>query len=102
MSSPSEPVVQPTAKLSAQGIPPALAPEKRRADIDAKQAQIAALLAEVECEAVMRLEPENFAWISSGGTPRNVLDPAQLPAIYVSPDVRSVFASNLDSQRLFD
>lgn len=102
MSSPPEHVVQPTTKLSAQGLPPALAPEKRRADIDAKQAQIAALLAETELEAVILVEPENFAWISSGATPRSVLDPAQLPAIYVSPDVRSVFASNLDSQRLFD
>jgi Xaa-Pro aminopeptidase len=99
MSSPSEPAVQPAEKKFPTPVP---GPAERRADIEAKQAQVAALLAEVECEALILLEPESFAWITSGTAPRNVLDPMQAPAMYVSPDVRSVLASNLDSQRLFD
>src|SRR5205823_1005323 len=48
------------------------------------------------------LEPENVAWITSGGMARGIIDAAETPAIYFSPEGRWVLASNVDSQRLFD
>src|SRR5262249_57688470 len=76
MSSPPEPVVQPQDKKGST-------PAERRADIEAKQAQVAALLAEVDCEAFFLLEPENFSWFTSGATSRSILDRQQLPALFV-------------------
>ncbi len=77
-------------------------PSDRRADIDAKQAQIALLLRDVQCEGLVVLDPENFAWLSAGGAARSIVDPADLPALYFSPDGRWALCSNVDSQRLFD
>lgn len=74
----------------------------RRADIDVKQARIAGLLIDVGCEGLLLLEPENFAWLTSGGVARSTLDPRDLPGLYFSPDQRWVLAANVDSQRLFD
>src|SRR5207248_708172 len=74
----------------------------RRADIEAKQVRIAALLQDIGCEGLLLLEPENFSWLTSGGAPRGVLHPADLPALYFSAEGRWVIASNVDSQRLFD
>src|SRR5262249_51494195 len=54
----------------------------RRADVDAKQAWVAALLNEVGCEGLLILEPENFAWLTSGATARGVLEPDEMPALY--------------------
>jgi Xaa-Pro aminopeptidase len=80
---------------------PDLGPD-RRADVDAKQLRVAALLQDVGCEGLLVLEPENFGWLSSGGAIRGVLDPAQMPALYFGPEGRWVLSSNVDSQRLFD
>lgn len=74
----------------------------RRADIDAKQGRVAALLQEVGCEGLLVLEPENFFWLTSGATPRGNLDPAGSPALYFTAEQRWLIASNVDSQRLFD
>jgi Xaa-Pro aminopeptidase len=74
----------------------------RRADIEAKQGRVAALLQQVGCEALLLLEPENFAWLTSGATPRGVLDPASGPGAYCAPDARWLICANVDSQRLFD
>jgi Xaa-Pro dipeptidase len=74
----------------------------RRADLETKQARIAALLQELGCEGLLVLEPENFIWLSSGAVARGVLNPAELPALYFSADQRWVLCSNVDSQRLFD
>lgn len=74
----------------------------RRADIDGKQTQIADLLREIECEGLIILAPENFAWLTSGATPRNVLDPAQMPGLYLTAEARYLLANNVDAQRLFD
>src|SRR5262249_1700299 len=95
MSSPPEQVVQPQEKKGATAA-------ERRADIDANQAQVAALLAEVDCEALFIFEPENFSWFTSGATPRSILDPHQLPGLFVAPEIRALMASNVDAQRLFD
>lgn len=99
MSSPSESAAVPTP---ARPTPPVVAVPDRRGDIDLKQAQIAALLAELECEGMFLLEPENFSWFTGGAVPRNVLDPNQLPVLFLAGDMRCVLASNVDSQRLFD
>src|SRR5262245_28753119 len=74
----------------------------RRADVEAKQAQVAALLREVGCEGLLLLEPENFTWMTSGGAARGALDPVEQPGLYLNADQRWVLASNVDSQRLFD
>jgi hypothetical protein len=74
----------------------------RRADIEAKQGRVAALLPEVGCEGLLLLEPENVAWMTSGVTARGVLDPALGPAVYCTAEGRWLIASNVDSQRLFD
>jgi Xaa-Pro dipeptidase len=74
----------------------------RRADLDAKQIQVAALLQEVGCEGLLVLEPENFAWVTSGATPRGNLDPNDLPAVYYSVEQRWLLSSNVDTQRMFD
>jgi Xaa-Pro aminopeptidase len=78
------------------------APTDRRADIDAKQVRLATLLPEVGCEGLLVLDPDNFAWLTAGGAARGSADPADLPALYFSPEGRWALCSNVDSQRLFD
>jgi Xaa-Pro aminopeptidase len=74
----------------------------RRADLEAKQAKVAALLQDVDCEALLLLEPENFAWATSGATPRGLIDADEAPAVFYTAEGRWLVASNVDSQRLFD
>jgi Xaa-Pro aminopeptidase len=74
----------------------------RRADIEAKMGRVADLLKEVGCDALLLLDPENFAWATSGGTARGVLDPESNPAAYCNGEARWVLSSNADAQRLFD
>ncbi len=74
----------------------------RRADIDSKTALIAGLLQELQCDGLLLLEPENFAWLTSGAIARGSLDPASAPALYCNGEHRWVLASNVDAQRLFD
>jgi Xaa-Pro aminopeptidase len=84
---------------------PAAAPDStpdRGTDLAAKQAWVASLLRETGCAGLMVVEPENFAWLTSGGTARGVLNPADLPVLFFSPEQRCVVSSNADSQRLFD
>ena len=101
MSLAAESLVQPVKNATEPDL--ALATESdRRADIDAKQAQVAALLQEVGCEGLLVLDPDNFAWLTSGATPRGTLDPAEHPVAYLSLDQRWLIASNVDTQRLFD
>jgi Xaa-Pro aminopeptidase len=74
----------------------------RRADVEFKQAKIAALLQEAGCDGLLVTDPDNFAWLTGGGTPRGILDPDALPALFYTADARWVLASNADSQRIFD
>ncbi|CAN5321809.1 M24 family metallopeptidase [soil metagenome] len=74
----------------------------RRKDIEQKQAWAASVLADAGCEGLLVLEPENFAWLTSGATARGVLDPREMPAVYFSADQRWLISANVDSQRLFD
>jgi hypothetical protein len=74
----------------------------RRADIEGKHARVATLLQETGSDGLVVLEPENFAWLTSGGTAWGVLDRVELPALFFDAEHRAVLASNVDSQRLFD
>ena len=74
----------------------------RRADVEGKQARVAALLKKHGRDGVLLFCPENLTWITSGATARGVLDPATAPAIYCMGDARWLLASNADSQRFFD
>jgi Xaa-Pro aminopeptidase len=74
----------------------------RRADIDAKQARLASLLQELKCDGLLVLDPDNFSWLSSGAAARGTVNPAELPALYFTPEGRWVVSGNVDSQRLFD
>ncbi|HEV3118366.1 MAG TPA: hypothetical protein VGY58_15055, partial [Gemmataceae bacterium] len=62
----------------------------RRADIEAKQQRVAALLQQAGCDGLLIAEPENFAWLTSGAAARGVLDPAEAPALYFTADQRWV------------
>jgi hypothetical protein len=77
-------------------------PSDRRADLEAKQALIGALLEEIKCEGLLVLEPENFGWLSSGGAARGLVDEGETPALYFSQEGRWALCSNVDTQRLFD
>jgi Xaa-Pro aminopeptidase len=75
---------------------------ERRGDIDAKQARVAELLQQVGCDGLVVLDPENFAWLTSGAAGRGIVDAAAEPCAYFSAEGRWLIASNADSQRLFD
>lgn len=95
----TETLVRPPTETGEFGAP---ANGDRRADIDAKIARIGALLQEVGCDGLLLFDPDNFAWLTSGGTARGAIDPATAPAIFCNGEHRWVVASNVDSQRLFD
>jgi Xaa-Pro dipeptidase len=102
MSGPTETLLRPAVQSASEPSLDLDSTSDRRADVDGKQAQVAALLQEAGCEGLLVLEPDNFAWLSSGGTSRGVLDPSELPALYYSADQRWLLASSADTQRLFD
>jgi Xaa-Pro dipeptidase len=77
-------------------------PNDRRVDVDAKQARVAALLQELQCEGLLLLDPANVSWATGGGMTRGVIDPAEMPAAFFTPDGRWALCSNVDSQRIFD
>lgn len=78
------------------------APVDRRADIDAKQGTVARFLQETGCDGLLVLQPENFGWLTSGGSARGILNEAALPGLYFSADNRWLLSCNVDTQRLFD
>lgn len=90
-----------TAASPVDAAAPRTAPV-RRADVDAKHTQIAAVIKDAACDGLLVLEPENVAWLTGGLTPWGILHPAELPALYFNPEQRWLLASNIDSQRLFD
>jgi Xaa-Pro aminopeptidase len=77
-------------------------PADRRADLEVKQVMVAGLLQETGCDGLLVLEPENVAWLSSGGAARGIADPAALPGLYFSAEGRWLVCANVDSQRMFD
>lgn len=75
---------------------------ERRADIDAKQASVAELLQESGRECLLLLEPENVSWMTSGAATSGILNPEEMPALFLSAEQRWLVSSNVDTQRLFD
>jgi hypothetical protein len=51
------------------------APMDRRADLESKHVRIGAFLQQIGCDGLLVLDPDNFVWLASGGTPRGILDP---------------------------
>ena len=77
-------------------------PTDRRTDVEAKHQQVAAFLKEVECDGLLVLQPDNFAWLTAGAAPRGILDQQSTPALYFSQEGRWLVCSNVESQRTFD
>lgn len=77
-------------------------PSDRRSDIEAKQIQMAELFREAGADGLLVLQPENFAWLTGGGTARGVIAQEDLPGLYFTAEGRWVLCSNADTQRLFD
>jgi Xaa-Pro aminopeptidase len=99
MSSAAESLSRPAKETAPVNADAAL---DRRADIDAKQNRVAALLMDAACDGVLVVDAANFACLTSGASARGVLDPAEQPVLYFSREQRWALASNTDSQRLFD
>ena len=59
--------------------PPPVALASRRADIDIKQAQIAWLLEQAECEAALLLGSANVAWFTAGMNVRGLIADSERP-----------------------
>src|SRR5688500_5339914 len=74
----------------------------RRADIDAKQEQGAAVLAEMNCEAALLLMPAHVAWFTAGMVARGLIADSERPGIFTNGRQRWLLCSNVDTQRLFD
>jgi Xaa-Pro dipeptidase len=74
----------------------------RRADVEAKQLRVAALLKDAGREGLLLLEPDNFSWITAGAQARGVLDPSTAPAVFCTAEGRWLVCSNVDTLRLFD
>lgn len=92
---------RPASSGSLSEVSLASAPD-RRADVEAKQVRVAELLREIGCDALLVLEPENFAWLSAGGTQRGGADADAQPALFFTTEGRWLLASNADTQRVFD
>ncbi len=99
MSATAESLLHPLDTLLGTTADPELG---RRADVDAKQARVAALLQDVGRDGLLVFEPENFAALTSGALARGAVDPAETPVLYFSPEQRWVLCGNAASQRLFD
>lgn len=82
--------------------PPPVALASRRADIDIKQAQIAWLLEQVECEAALLLGSAHVGWFTAGMNVRGLIAESERPGIYTNGRQRWLLCSNVDTQRLFD
>lgn len=74
----------------------------RRADVDNKQARVAELLRQIECEAILLIVPANVAWLTAGMNVRGLLAETERPAVYTNGQQRWLICSNVDTHRLFD
>jgi Xaa-Pro dipeptidase len=74
----------------------------RRADIDAKQAVLSKILAEVSCEAAILLVPAHLSWFTGGMNIRGLLAESERPGLFYNCRNRWLVCGNVDSQRLFD
>jgi Xaa-Pro aminopeptidase len=100
MSTAAEPIVLPSASNPEMAVLDTMS--DRRTDIESKQTVIAGILRDAKADGLLILEQENFAWLSSGGAARGVLDGDEQPALFFTAEQRWALSSNCDSQRLFD
>src|SRR5437763_1202735 len=77
-------------------------PTERRAEIEAKQEQVAALLGEVGADGLLLLDPANIAWLAGAALTHGIPDPVDWPALYLTPAQRWLISASIDTQRLFD
>jgi Xaa-Pro dipeptidase len=75
---------------------------RRRADVEAKLAELGRILPELGCEAVVLFMPAHVAWLCGGFNTRGLFADTERPGIYTNGKQRWLICSNLDSQRLFD
>jgi Xaa-Pro aminopeptidase len=99
MTAPTESKARPAEKTQPILLPP---DSDRRADIEGKHARVASLLPENDCEGLLILEPENFAWLTGGAAAWGAVDPVEMPGLFFTAGERWLLSSNVDSQRLFD
>src|SRR4051812_3817905 len=74
----------------------------RRADIDAKQEQVAKVLEAMGCEAALLLMPAHVTWFTAGMNVRGLIADSERPGVYTNGRQRWLLCSNADTQRLFD
>ncbi|MBA4063237.1 MAG: hypothetical protein C0501_05900 [Isosphaera sp.] len=74
----------------------------RRADIDAKQAAVAPVLAAMGVEAVLLFMPAHVAWFTAGLSARGLVSDSDRPGVYTNGRARWLVCSNADTHRLFD
>ncbi|QDU22899.1 M24 family metallopeptidase [Urbifossiella limnaea] len=74
----------------------------RRADIDAKQEQVARLLEAMGCEGALLLMPAHVGWFTAGMNVRGLIADSERPGVYTNGRQRWLLGSNADTQRLFD
>jgi Xaa-Pro aminopeptidase len=74
----------------------------RRANVDAKQEQVARVLEAMGCEAALLLMPAHVSWFTAGMNVRGLIADSERPAVYTNGRQRWLICSNADSQRLFD
>ncbi len=84
------------------GVPPPSQVSARRADIDAKQEQLAHMVETVGCEAILLLVPAHVAWFTSGLNVRGLIAESERPGVYTNGRQRWLLCSNVDTHRLFD
>jgi Xaa-Pro dipeptidase len=75
---------------------------EKRAEIEAKQDRVGALLAEAGADGLLLLDPANMAWLTGASLAHGISDPADWPALYLTATQRWLIAGNLDTQRIFD
>ncbi len=74
----------------------------RRADIDAKQEQVASVLDAMGCEAALLFTPAHVGWFTGGLTVRGLGAEFERPGVYTNGRQRWLLCSAVDTQRLFD
>ncbi len=76
--------------------------DTRRAAVDAKQAQLGAVIAGLGCEGVVLFQPAHVAWFAGGFNTRGLLADTERPGVFTNGKQRWAVCSNVDTQRVFD
>lgn len=91
-----------SANISLPAPAPSDATARRRADLDAKQAKLGRILAEIGCEGAILFVPPFVAWFTGGMNVRGLIAETERPGIFTNGRQRWLLASNVDVHRLFD